>query len=92
MMTAAEITYYLSKFMNLVLILSLLPVGLAALVGLLVGLFQGVTQIQDQTLSFALRLLSVSMVMLYAGPWIGSELHNYAVMSFDLIIEAGTGK
>ncbi len=62
------------KSLVLVLMLSLPIVGVAALVGLMVGLFQGVTQIQDQTLAFALKIISVILTILFLFKWSSGQL------------------
>ncbi len=90
-MTESEITYHMGQLMVLVLTLSMLPVGIAALVGLLVGLFQGLTQIQDQTMSFALRLIAIALTLLASGRWMAHQLHEFTISMFDLIITSGTG-
>lgn len=47
------------------------PLLLAALfTGLIVSLFQAATQINEQTLSFIPKLLSLVVMLIYAGPWI----------------------
>lgn len=47
------------------------PLLAAALfTGLLVGLFQAATQIQEQTLSFIPKLLSMVIALIVAGPWL----------------------
>lgn len=47
------------------------PLLLAALVtGLVVGLFQAATQINEQTLSFIPKLLSMVIVLVATGPWL----------------------
>ena len=46
------------------------PLLLTALgVGLIVGLFQAATQIQEMTLSFIPKLLGMGVAFLIAGPW-----------------------
>ncbi len=46
------------------------PLLLTALaVGLMVGLFQAATQIQEMTLSFIPKLLAMGVAFLLAGPW-----------------------
>ncbi|HEX6999676.1 MAG TPA: flagellar biosynthesis protein FliQ [Gammaproteobacteria bacterium] len=46
------------------------PVLLAALVvGVLIGMVQAATQIQEMTLSFIPKLLGVVAVLVIAGPW-----------------------
>ena len=46
------------------------PLLLAALaVGLLIGVFQAATQIQEMTLSFIPKLLALVIALFMAGPW-----------------------
>jgi type III secretion protein S len=56
------------------LILSLPVVVTAGIVGLLVGLIQAVTQLQDQALLMALKLSAVIAVLFVTGGWMSSEL------------------
>jgi flagellar biosynthetic protein FliQ len=53
----------------------LLLVGLT--VGLVVSLFQAVTQIQEQTLSFIPKIIGVALVIVVLGPWMLSQLVSY---------------
>ena len=71
-------TFATTKAMLLVLILSLPPLLIAAVVGLLFGLFQAATQIQEQTLSFAFKLIAVIAVIILVSRWGGSQLFFYA--------------
>lgn len=59
------------------LALSLPVVGLAALAGLLVAIFQAATQVQDFTLAHLPRLLVVALALSLAGPWMGAELVEF---------------
>lgn len=70
--------------MMLVLVLSLPPIVVASVVGILVGLFQAVTQIQEQTLSFALKLVAVIVTILVTARWIGGELFHFTEKLFIL--------
>ena len=54
------------------------PILLAALgTGLLIGLFQAATQINEQTLSFIPKLLAMVIVLVAAGPWILGTMLDY---------------
>jgi flagellar biosynthesis protein FliQ len=54
------------------------PLLLSALaVGLIVGMFQAATQINEQTLSFIPKLLVLVLALIAAGPWILSVIVNY---------------
>jgi flagellar biosynthetic protein FliQ len=57
--------------------LSLPIVLVAALVGLVVGVLQAATQVQDPTLAHLPRLLVVALALVLAGPWIGAQLVAY---------------
>lgn len=54
-----------NKALYLVLILSGWPTIVATIIGLLVGLFQTVTQLQEQTLPFGIKLLGVCLCCFY---------------------------
>ena len=43
--------------------------GAALAVGLLIGIFQAATQIQEMTLSFIPKLLALVVALFIAGPW-----------------------
>lgn len=51
-------------------------------VGLVVGLAQAVTQIQEQTVSFVPKLVAMALVFLLTLPWLVSQMVQY---SEDLI-------
>ncbi len=54
------------------------PMLLAALViGLLVGVVQAATQINEMTLSFIPKVLGMAAVLLLAGPWMLKEMVGY---------------
>ena len=54
------------------------PLLLSALgVGLLVGMFQAATQINEMTLSFIPKLLVLVLALIAAGPWMLSVIVNY---------------
>jgi type III secretion protein S len=69
--------------MYLVLMLSLPPIFVASVVGLGLSLFQAITQLQEQTLSFAIKLIAVSLTLFATAPWISAELLRFAQEVFD---------
>jgi type III secretion protein S len=74
-----EIIYVSNKAMQLIVVLSALPVVVATVVGLLVGLIQTVTQLQEQTLPFGIKLLAVFGTLFIASGWIADKLMNYTI-------------
>jgi flagellar biosynthetic protein FliQ len=51
------------------LLLALPALAVSLVIGLIVGVLQAITSIQEQTLSFVPRLLAVGLVMVLALPW-----------------------
>jgi flagellar biosynthetic protein FliQ len=62
------------------------PMLLAALLtGLLVGVFQAATQINEMTLSFIPKLIAMAAVLVVAGPWMLKLLVEYTRSLFTSI-------
>lgn len=57
--------------------------GVCLLVGLLVSIFQAMTQIQEQTLTFIPKILAIIAVMLLLGPWMLNVLTGYTANLFN---------
>ncbi|SDG75146.1 type III secretion system export apparatus subunit SctS [Propionivibrio dicarboxylicus] len=87
-MESADVVSYMMKALYLVLALSLPPILVAAVVGTLFSLFQALTQIQEQTLSFAIKLIAVMATLALTIRWIGGELFNFTLVVFDLFPHA----
>ncbi|MBR0647778.1 type III secretion system export apparatus subunit SctS [Plastoroseomonas hellenica] len=69
---------HLQQTLTLVLWLSLPVLGVAAAVGLVVGLLQAVTQIQDQSLPQTAKLIAVLLTIVIAGPLLAGPLLRQA--------------
>ena len=64
---AIEVTLYLS-----------LPIlGIGLVVGLLISLFQAVTQIQEVTLVFVPKIVVVLVSLIFLSPWMMQKMMNY---------------
>ena len=59
------------------MLLSLPAAITAAVIGLLVGIAQAVTSIQDQSLAQSIKIVAVMVVLLLTGGWMGSELMTF---------------
>jgi flagellar biosynthetic protein FliQ len=62
----------------LALILTGPPVLTALLVGLTISILQATTQVQEQTLTFVPKLVSIITVLALMGPWMLSQLVSFA--------------
>lgn len=53
--------------------------GVMLLVGLVTSLLQSVTSIQEQTLTFAPKLIALALLCVALGPWLVRSLTDFAV-------------
>ena len=65
----------------------ILIVGLV--VGVVIALFQALTQIQEQTLVFVPKILAIFVVMLLTLPFMGAMLGTYMTKLADMIVTGG---
>jgi flagellar biosynthetic protein FliQ len=62
------------------------PMLLASLiVGLAVSIFQAVTQIQEQTLSFIPKVAALVVVIVVGGPWMLGQIVTYTQQLYEQI-------
>ena len=84
-MGAPEVVVALVRALYLTMLLSLPAIMVAAIVGTLFSLLQALTQIQEQTLSFAVKLIAVGVTLFLTAGWVGGELLNYTLSVFDSV-------
>ena len=76
-MTQDTVTSLLVDMMGITVKVAM-PMLLAALiVGLLISIFQAVTQIQEQTLSFIPKIVALVVVLIVAGPWMLNSITDW---------------
>jgi type III secretion protein S len=75
--------HYAEQAMYLVLMLSMPPIVVASVVGLLLSLFQAISQLQEQTLSFGVKLIAVCVTLFLTAGWFGAELLRFGREIFE---------
>lgn len=63
----------------------------AMLVGLVVSLFQALTQIQEVTLTFVPKMIAVCAIMLLMAPFMITVLVDFTHLLADRIVSTGQG-
>ncbi len=58
---------------------------LSMLAGVVIAIFQAVTQIHEQTISFILKVVIIVGVLLLTGGWMLTTLQDYTLEVFDLL-------
>ena len=85
-----QLTYVIQQALVLVLVVSGPPIILALVIGFAISVFQAATQIQEQTLSFAPKLVIIFGVLGLAGSWMGATLLRFSPR-FDPLAIASAG-
>jgi len=75
-----QLTY---QALLLILILSGPPILISMVLGLMVAIFQAATQIQEQTLSFTVKLFAVILSLMILGGWLGGQIIQFALTIFQ---------
>jgi type III secretion protein S len=73
----------------LIILLSAPPLIVATVLGVFVSIIQALTQIQEQSLPYVVKLVAVAVVLALTGRWIGSEMMSLSLRCFDLIVTVG---
>lgn len=81
----AETLNYFQQGLWMAVMLSAPPLLMAAGCGMVVSLLQAVTQIQDQTLPYVVKLIAVSVTLAAMGRWVGVELIRLTELGFTII-------
>lgn len=76
-MFANEIYQLSYQALLLILLLSGPPILVSMILGLLVAVFQAATQIQEQTLSFTVKLFATIFTIIILGGWLGGQVLQF---------------
>ncbi len=88
-MFANEIYQLSYQALMLILLLSGPPILVSMVLGLIVAIFQAATQIQEQTLSFTVKLFATVLTIILMGGWLGAEVLQYTNAIFNGIPRLG---
>jgi flagellar biosynthetic protein FliQ len=67
----------------LTLVISGPPVLFSLMVGLTIALFQAVTQVQEQSLTFVPKVIVVFGTLAILGPWLAGAISHFGKMCFE---------
>ena len=77
MITMADINTIVNHALILVIKMSLPVLLTSMIIGLIISIFQTVTSIQEQTLTFVPKVIGVFLVIMITGNWMLTELSGY---------------
>ncbi|MCZ8151794.1 MAG: type III secretion system export apparatus subunit SctS [Rhodobacteraceae bacterium] len=82
-MSSEDALFYLTESMMLTMVLSMPPIIVASIVGIVISLIQALTQVQEQTLSFAVKLVAVAVTIVAMSGLLGAQMLNYTLKLFN---------
>ena len=88
-MTSAEVIQIARELILTATLLTLPVIIVSLVVGLAISLFQTLTSIQEQTLSFAPRIVAVAAIIVFTLPWSLSVLTSFTYRMIWRMSEVG---
>lgn len=82
-MTIDQAVDIVRESLTLMLLLSLPILGAALVIGMGISIFQAMTQIQEQTLSFVPKIIGMVIVTILVTPWIATMIIDFARKMFS---------
>lgn len=73
-----------STLKTIALVSSPMLIG-ALVIGLIVSVFQAVTQINEATLTFIPKMIVVTLIIILAGPWMLDTLKGFTIEVFESV-------
>lgn len=74
---------------KIILILGLPSLIVSMIIGLIISIFQAVTQISDASLAFVPKMIIVSIFILVTLPWVGDHIEQYTLELWNIILVFG---
>ena len=74
---------------KLILILGLPSLIVSMVIGLVISIFQAVTQVSDASLTFVPKMILVSAFILISLPWIGDSITTYTEELWGIMLQFG---
>jgi len=74
---------------KIILLLGLPSLMVSLVIGVVISIFQAVTQISDASLAFVPKVVIVSIFILVSLPWISDKMEGYTFALWDMILVFG---
>jgi len=84
-MTPEFVITFAQEAIKTTILVSMPMLGLGLVVGLIVSIFQAVTQIQEMTLTFVPKILIVLLALLFFASWMLEHLMHFTITTIEQI-------
>ena len=85
-MSQNEVATIIQDAVLTILTVSLPLLGIGLVVGLLISILQATTQINEQTIVFVTKILSVFGALILFGPWMLTQLQEFTLRIYGYIL------
>ena len=82
-MSAADVTNIVRDSIWTIIMVSLPMLGIGLIVGIVISVIQATTQINEQTIVFAAKIIAIFLTLIIFGSWILTQLQDYTHRVFD---------
>ena len=90
-MTSAYVGTILQQLLTLVALVAAPPLLAGLTVGLVMGILQAATQIQEQSLTFIPKVAAIGFALVVSGPWALDKLIGFFHLILDQIARGNAG-
>jgi len=80
----------LRESLSLLMMISLPLLVVGLIIGVLLGLFQAATQVQEASLSFVPKLVGIAATFWFCAPWMGDKVLRFFRLVFEQVVQVGT--
>lgn len=84
-MNEADALEIVQRVISVVLLISAPMVVAAMIVGVIIALFQALTQIQEMTLTFVPKIIAILAALSVSTPFISSKIHSLTLLVYSRI-------
>lgn len=88
-MTGAEVLDVAREGIWVLILISAPMMIVGLLVGVVIALFQALTQIQEMTLVFVPKIIAIFVTLLLSLPFIGATMNAFMMRLADMIVTGG---
>ncbi len=90
-MSTGQVGSILQQLLVLTAMIAAPPLVAGLVVGVLIGLLQSVTQIQESTLAFVPKMVAMGTALVVSGPWCLDKLVGFFHTVLDQVSRSGGG-
>ena len=84
-MTQSDVVTILQQALYTIILVCAPMLLVSLIVGLIISIFQATTQINEQTLSFAPKIIAIVVTLIAFGPWMINKLMDFTYKLYDFI-------